>query len=190
MRDERASGGTGRVYRISVTLADAAGATCQATPTVSVPNGATDPGTLAYDSLERSITGVPPDIRVAGAERFEGDTGQTDLPVTLTLSHSQAAPVSVDYTTEDGTATAADGDYVPASGTLTFGAYQTAKTLTVKVNGDRKNEPAEDFAVRLSNPVGSQHRGRHGFGDDPQRRSTALDHDRRRVAPRGPGGHD
>ena len=153
LRDERASGGTGRVYRVSVTLADATGATCQATPTVSVPNGATDPGTLAYDSLERSITGVPPDIRVAGAERFEGNTGQTDLPVTLTLSHSQATPVSVDYTTEDGTATAADGDYAQSSGTVSFGAYQTAKTLTIKVNGDRKNEPAEDFAVRLSNPV-------------------------------------
>ena len=53
------------------------------------------------------------------------------------------------------TATAGD-DYTANSGTVTFAAGQTTKTITVLVNGDRVGESDEYFFVNLSNPTSSQ----------------------------------
>ena len=69
----------------------------------------------------------------------------------MTLSAASNLPISVAYTTSDGTATAAD--YVAASGTLTFDAGTTRRTFTVTVNGDRIAEPNETFFVTLANAV-------------------------------------
>src|SRR5262249_34937839 len=53
------------------------------------------------------------------------------------------------------TATVADNDYVPTSGTLTFAAGETSKTITVFVNGDNIVEGDETFSLILSNAVGA-----------------------------------
>ena len=42
-------------------------------------------------------------------------------------------------------------DYVPTSGTLTFPAGTSTKTITVSVFGDKLKEPNESFFVNLSN---------------------------------------
>ena len=61
---------------------------------------------------------------------------------------------SVDYTTNDGSATTADSDYVAASGTLNFtGTAGETQTIDVTVNGDTKLETDEAFTVDLSNPT-------------------------------------
>ena len=60
--------------------------------------------------------------------------------------------MTVDYATADGTATA-PSDYDAASGTLTFAAGQTSKTVTVTVNGDTLDEANETFNVNLTNPT-------------------------------------
>jgi hypothetical protein len=61
--------------------------------------------------------------------------------------------VSVDYHTEDGTATVADSDYTALSTqTLTFAPGEASKSVTVKVAGDIFFEPDEDFKLVLSNP--------------------------------------
>ena len=57
-------------------------------------------------------------------------------------------PSRVSYATANGTATAGS-DYVAASGTLTFAAGETSKTLTRPVLGDTDLEPDETFAVTL-----------------------------------------
>ena len=44
-------------------------------------------------------------------------------------------------------------DYAAASGTLSFAAGETTKTITVTVNGDLLDEVDETFAVNLSNAV-------------------------------------
>jgi hypothetical protein len=62
------------------------------------------------------------------------------------------APVTVHYATADGSATAADNDYLATSGTLTFAPGKTTATITVYVTGDRKRESDETFSVILSNP--------------------------------------
>ena len=63
-------------------------------------------------------------------------------------------PVSVAYSTEDGTATAGS-DYAAASGTLTFAAGETSKMIHVDIEGDALAEGNENFKVNLSNPVGA-----------------------------------
>src|SRR6266540_797165 len=67
-------------------------------------------------------------------------------PAGLALSSS----VTVDYATGDGTA-AAPGDYVAQTGTLTFAPGETAKTVLIPITDDGANEPAENFALTLSN---------------------------------------
>jgi len=58
----------------------------------------------------------------------------------------------VDWATANGTASA-PGDYLANSGTLTFAAGQTTRTITVVVNGDTINETDETFFVNLNNAV-------------------------------------
>ncbi len=84
----------------------------------------------------------------------EGNSGTVNATLNVTLSAASGQTVSVQYTTADGTATTADGDYqgVTSAQTLTFAAGETSKPLTIKVNGDTKYEPGESFTVTLSNP--------------------------------------
>lgn len=62
--------------------------------------------------------------------------------------------VTVQYTTEDGTAEAGS-DYVTAQGSLVFGHGETEKTFTVQVIDDDVFEADEYFHVRLTAPRGA-----------------------------------
>jgi Calx-beta domain/PASTA domain len=68
--------------------------------------------------------------------------------VTLAEAAPADYPVSVEFSTADGTADSSD--YQPVSGTVTFDGTE-AKTITVEVTGDRTHEADETFTVRLSN---------------------------------------
>src|SRR6185312_14740102 len=57
--------------------------------------------------------------------------------------------------TEDDTATAPE-DYTATSGTLTFAAGESSKTISVPVRGDHDFEPDERFFVNLSNPTNAE----------------------------------
>lgn len=90
----------------------------------------------------------------------EGNSGTTTSPpITVTLSATSTSTVSVAWTTVDGTATVADGDYVAKSGTLTFAPGITSQTITVQVNGDTKLEDYQTFTVKLTSVTGA------GFGN-------------------------
>ncbi len=65
----------------------------------------------------------------------------------------------VDYTTADGSATVADNDYVPTSGTLVFAPFDTSESFSVAVVGDFKFESNEFFLVQLSNAVNADING-------------------------------
>ena len=60
---------------------------------------------------------------------------------------------TVHYATVDGTATAADHDYEPTSGTLTFAVGERTKHILVVIDGDDKVEPDEVFDVHLDIPT-------------------------------------
>ncbi|MCA0231908.1 MAG: GEVED domain-containing protein [Bacteroidetes bacterium] len=89
-------------------------------------------------------------LTVSSPSVFEGSTGTTTMTFNLNLSNPSDAAVVVNYATVDGTATIADNDYVSTSGTLTFAAGETTKTVTVTINGDCKDEANETLLLRLS----------------------------------------
>src|SRR6185295_16106875 len=84
----------------------------------------------------------------------EGNGGTVNATFNVTLSAAATGTVTVAFATADGTATAGT-DYVASSGTLTFTAGQTVKTVTVAVNGDTTAEANETFFVNLSAPSGA-----------------------------------
>jgi Calx-beta domain-containing protein len=92
-------------------------------------------------------------ISIGDASLAEGNAGQTAFPFTVSLDRAEPTPVTVDFSTADGTATAAL-DYARANGTVTFAPGETAKTVTLQVNGDTTVEPDETFTVNLTNAVG------------------------------------
>jgi hypothetical protein len=94
-----------------------------------------------------------PFVSINNVALLNGTSGTTAFAFNVTLSAATINPVTVQYTTADGTATVADGDYTPVSGTLTFAPGQTQQTVTVHVNGDAVAEPNETFAVNLSSPT-------------------------------------
>jgi Calx-beta domain len=95
-----------------------------------------------------------PSLRIADVDKPEGDSGTTPFSFQIALSGPSASPVTVDYATVDGTA-AAPGDYVSASGTVSFAPGQTAKLVAVDVVGDATDEPDETFEVHLSGAAGA-----------------------------------
>jgi hypothetical protein len=82
--------------------------------------------------------------------------GQVPRAVNLAVSLSSASsqPVTVSYSTTDGTATAGS-DYASSSGTLTFLPGQTARMVTVPILGDAVNEDDETFTLELTGPSGA-----------------------------------
>jgi probable HAF family extracellular repeat protein len=88
-------------------------------------------------------------INSGDASVTEGHSGTSSATFTVTLSTAVSGPVTLAYSTSNGTATAGS-DYASASGTVTFAAGETSKTIPVLVNGDRAGEPNETFSVNLS----------------------------------------
>lgn len=82
----------------------------------------------------------------------EGTGGTTNATFTVTMAAQSSLPVTVDYVTSDGTASAA-GDYTSQSGTLTFAPGVTTRSIIVPVIGDSLPEPVETFLVTIFNPT-------------------------------------
>ncbi len=79
----------------------------------------------------------------------EGDAGTQMATFTVTRTGGSAA-FDVNFATADGTATAADGDYAKAAGTLHFAAGVNTQTVSVAINGDTRVEGNESLNVLLS----------------------------------------
>jgi hypothetical protein len=113
----------------------------------------------------------PPALRIGDRTVTEGNTGTASATFTVTLSAPSTRPVTVAYSTGNGTA-AAGSDYRAASGTLTLAPGETTKTITVPVIGDRLGEPNETFVVNLSSPTNANIADGQGVGtitdDEPR----------------------
>ncbi len=90
-----------------------------------------------------------PRISITGVSDYEGNAGNTPFIFTVSLAAAYDQAVRVDFATQDYTAVAGV-DYLANSGTLTFAAGETAKTITVEVIGNTTPEPQKDFFVNLS----------------------------------------
>ena len=87
-----------------------------------------------------------------GTMLIEGDTGTKSISFTVTLSGASNQSVSVNYATQNATAIA-PADYTATSGTLSFAAGETSKTIMVTTKGDTLDEADEFFRVNLSAPT-------------------------------------
>ena len=105
------------------------------------------------DSAEGPVA-VVPQFSIANGTLAEGNAGKSQMVFTVTLSQAATAPVSVGYTTVNGTAIAGQ-DYASVVGTLTFAAGETAKTVSVDILGDTLVETNETFSLSLSSPTGA-----------------------------------
>jgi Ca2+-binding RTX toxin-like protein len=103
---------------------------------------------------EGTIVDDDPLVELAIGDRSvtEGNSGTTTATFPVTLSTVSGKTVSVDWHTADGTGQA-PSDYSSTGGTLTFAPGETAKNVSVSVNGDTEVEPDETFLVQLTNEV-------------------------------------
>ncbi len=69
------------------------------------------------------------------------------------LGDTATRPVTVEYRTQPVSATPVQ-DYTPVSGTLTFAAGESRKTLAIPILNDSYTEDWESFRLRLENPTG------------------------------------
>lgn len=108
-------------------------------------------------------SGGGPLLAIDTVELPEGNAGTTAFVFTVSLSAASATPVTVQFSTRNGTAQAGS-DYVATSGTLTFAPGEVTKQITVQVNGDTETEGIEEFFVDLSNATGATIGDAEGLG--------------------------
>ena len=118
--------------------------------TVRLPAGSveTADGRALSHSLSATVAG-PVGISVDDA-RVEEDDGAV-LSFAVTLSRAASGALTVDYATSDGSAQAG-ADYTAASGTLTFQAGESSRTIEVTVLDDSHDDDGETLTLTLSNP--------------------------------------
>jgi len=99
-----------------------------------------------------SIADDEPRIYVSDAWATEGNSGNTAMTFTVSLSGDYDRAVTVNFTAADGTAGTGE-DYVAQSRSLTFDPGQpTTQEITVQVKGDLAPELNETLLVNLSTP--------------------------------------
>ena len=92
---------------------------------------------------------VRPSISVSDSTVAEPESGTAPATFTVTLAPAPTQPVTVEYTTKDGSARA-PSDYEATSGTLSFAAGETSATVAVAVHADTESESTEQYTVELS----------------------------------------
>ncbi|MBP0466918.1 cellulase family glycosylhydrolase [Roseomonas sp. PWR1] len=145
-----AAGETSKTVRVAVRGDTTAEATETMRLLLSSPSGATIGDGLAIGRIVDDDT--RPSIRINDVTVTEGDVGTSNATFTISLSQAFSQSVSVRWATANGTAVATS-DYRTASGTVTFAAGETSKTVSVAVVGDFRTEATETFQVRLSSPT-------------------------------------
>lgn len=114
-------------------------------PVAATISSGTGTGTVANDDALPTLTvsdQVTPEF--SGASTF-----------TVTRTGATEVPITVDYATADGSATA-PADYTSRTGTLTFApspASVATQTVSVPIVDDAVAEPGETFTLALSNAV-------------------------------------
>ncbi|MEM7181849.1 MAG: Calx-beta domain-containing protein [Spirochaetota bacterium] len=104
---------------------------------------ATGTGTISDDDATPSLTIDSPSV----AE----NVASANLTYTVTLSAASGKAVTVDYASSDNSALAGT-DYTSTTGTLTFAAGETSKTIDVPLTNDALDEVDETLTMTLTSP--------------------------------------
>ncbi len=124
-------------------------------------------GAISVDSqgFGHILNDDQPTLTILNASGYEGDSGTTTYKFDVVLSGPSIYPVSFQFATADGTATAASGDYVARTLTSrTIAPGDSVDEIGVTINGDSLLEPNENFYVNISNVVGATPTNSQGAG--------------------------
>ena len=120
----------------------------------------------------------PLTLSINNVSKVEGDSGDSQLEFTVTLSAASTTPVTVNFNTANATANAGE-DFEAKSGTITFAIGETIKTVSIDIMGDTTSENDETFSVNLASPVGAEITKAAGVGtitnDDAQAPAFSVD---------------
>jgi len=130
------------------------------TPSVTGPlsdtwtiNGNDGGGVQTVTFTGTGTNGIPPTLTIGDVDVVQPASGTATALFPVTLSAPQPVPVSVNYSTKDGTAVAGT-DYVGIpSTTLTFPAGVTQENIPVTVNGTSVVNSGKTFTVNLAKPT-------------------------------------
>ena len=106
--------------------------------------------TVAISDASPVVEGNPP----ASPTPTVSPTPVATFAVTLSTPNPDPSPVTVDYNTQNGTASAGS-DFQSTSGTISFANGEQTKTIRVPIIPDTEGEGDETFSVKLSNPQGN-----------------------------------
>lgn len=123
---------------------------------------------------------APPQLAIADTNTIEGTIVGRALGFPVGLSVPSGKPVTVLYSTADGTATSSD--YMATSGMLTIPPGQTIGTVVIQGKADRLSESSETVLVNLSSAVNATLVDSQGVGtiqdDDPAVLATEVNSQR------------
>jgi alpha-tubulin suppressor-like RCC1 family protein len=106
-------------------------------------------GTIIDDDPDAAIK-----VSIGDASIVEGNSGSPrtlNVPVTISQPLAQLTPVN--WTVTGGSATVADGDFSPASGTVTLPKSGTGAQLQLSVNADVLVESDDTLTITLQPPT-------------------------------------
>jgi hypothetical protein len=122
--------------------------------------GYSDYGSLGSYSVVGTVvesTAASLSIAATDADRLEGDSGSTEFTFAVTRSGNTSEAIDVSWAvTGSGTAPADAADFLGSvlpSGSVSFAAGETTKSIVISVAGDTDVEADESFSVALSNPT-------------------------------------
>ena len=94
-----------------------------------------------------------PTISINNVAIAEGNIGTSNAGFTVSLSNASTEIITVDLSTQDGTATAGSDYQALTNQLFTFAPGETTKTVNIAVNGDTVTEANETFNVILATPT-------------------------------------
>lgn len=159
---------------VSVALPPEAGDQPQLQVRVITTNAVGNDEWVGIDDIRVSSSDVSGDV---ATQVSVGDVtvNEADGTAVFTVSRTDAATAfTVDYATQDGSATAG-GDYAVTRGTLTFGeGGELSRQVTVEIADDPVPEPDETFTLSLSDPTATAGEARIADGSGT---ATIVDDD-------------
>jgi hypothetical protein len=114
-------------------------------------------GAIVDNFATVTITNDEPTLSIDDVTIIEGNSGTSNAIFTVRLSRTSSTPVTVEYSTANGTAIAGS-DYTSTSGTLTIAPGQLTGSIAIPITGDLIYEETlasgrnETFFVNLTNP--------------------------------------
>jgi hypothetical protein len=144
-----AMGETLKTFQFTIADRPSAPAVSQFTITLFAPSAGAYLGTTTTHTVSLQNDRAP--VEIASAT-YAATTNDASVDITVTRTGNTTIPVTVAYSTANGTATA-DEDFTAAMGTLSFLAGQTTKTINVPLLGNRHAADGVQFTLDLSSPA-------------------------------------